>query len=132
MLYLGIDQHARQITISRRDENGDVPMARQVSTQPTRINEFFTRLTRERLKKNESFIAVLEVCGFNESLIRMLNGRLMQLELLLDLPPLSSARSVRGANRCLAHARLAEELAQGGYGDFAELQGGDLPDGGVH
>jgi hypothetical protein len=24
MLYLGIDQHARQITISLRDENGDV------------------------------------------------------------------------------------------------------------
>ena len=30
MLYLGIDQHARQITISLRDENGDVLMARQV------------------------------------------------------------------------------------------------------
>jgi hypothetical protein len=24
MLYLGIDQHARQITISLRDDNGDV------------------------------------------------------------------------------------------------------------
>lgn len=34
MLYLGIDQHARQITISLRDENGDVVMARQVSTRP--------------------------------------------------------------------------------------------------
>jgi predicted NBD/HSP70 family sugar kinase len=34
MLYLGIDQHARQITISLRDENGDVIEARQVSTQP--------------------------------------------------------------------------------------------------
>jgi hypothetical protein len=33
MLYLGIDQHARQITISLRDENGDVLQARQVSTQ---------------------------------------------------------------------------------------------------
>src|SRR5262249_16862285 len=34
MLYLGIDQHARQITISLRDDNGDVVQARQVSTQP--------------------------------------------------------------------------------------------------
>jgi transposase len=34
MLYLGIDQHARQITISLRDENGDVLQARQVSSQP--------------------------------------------------------------------------------------------------
>ncbi len=46
MLYLGIDQHARQITISLRDENGDVLQARQVSTQPKKINEFFQRLTR--------------------------------------------------------------------------------------
>ncbi len=32
MFYLGIDQHARQITISLRDEGGDVLQARQVST----------------------------------------------------------------------------------------------------
>ena len=37
MLYLGIDQHARQITISLRDENGDVLQARQVSTEPEKI-----------------------------------------------------------------------------------------------
>jgi hypothetical protein len=30
MLYLEIDQHARQITISIRDESGDVVQARQV------------------------------------------------------------------------------------------------------
>jgi len=72
MLYLGIDQHARQITISLRDENGDVVMARQVSTRPEKIHEFFQRLTRERLQNGESFVAVLEVCGFNDWLIRML------------------------------------------------------------
>src|SRR5262245_22892514 len=72
MLYLGIDQHARQITISLRDESGDVVMARQVSTRPEKIQEFFQRLTRERLKAGESFVAVLEVCGFNDWLIRML------------------------------------------------------------
>jgi len=72
MLYLGIDQHARQITISLRDDNGDVVQARQVSTQPTKINEFFQRLTRERLQGDTQFVAVLEVCGFNDWLIRML------------------------------------------------------------
>src|ERR1700740_2193565 len=72
MLYLGIDQHARQITISLRDESGDVLQARQVSTQPEKINAFFQRLTRERLRNGESFVAVLEVCGFNDWLIRML------------------------------------------------------------
>jgi transposase len=72
MFYLGIDQHARQITISLRDENGDVLLARQVSTQPDKINAFFQQLTRERLGNGESFVAVLEVCGFNDWLIRML------------------------------------------------------------
>jgi transposase len=47
-------------------------MARQVSTHPDKINEFFQRLTRERLRDGESFMAVLEVCGFNDWLIRML------------------------------------------------------------
>jgi transposase len=72
MLYLGIDQHARQITVSLRGENGDVLLARQVSTEPDRIHAFFDRLTRNRLRGGESFVAVLEVCGFNDWLIHML------------------------------------------------------------
>jgi transposase len=72
MLYLGIDQHARQLTISLRNDDGDVLMARQVSTQPEKVNAFFEHLTRECLQSDESFIAVLEVCGFNDWLIRML------------------------------------------------------------
>jgi hypothetical protein len=72
MLYLGIDQHARQITVSLRGENGDVLLARQVSTEPDRVHAFFGQLTRDRLRDGESFVAVLEVCGFNDWLIRML------------------------------------------------------------
>src|SRR5215469_14000662 len=72
MLYLGIDQHARQITISLRDESGDVLQARQVSTQPEKVHAFFQQLTRQRLTAEASFVAVLEVCGFNDWLIRML------------------------------------------------------------
>jgi hypothetical protein len=49
MFYLGIDQHARQLTISLRDEGGDVVQARQVSTQPQKVHAFFQQLTRERL-----------------------------------------------------------------------------------
>ncbi len=83
MLYLGIDQHARQITISLRDENGDVVQARQVSTQPEKINAFFQRLTRERARNDEPFVAVLEVCGFNDWLIAMLrNYRCKQVILI--------------------------------------------------
>ena len=72
MLYLGIDQHARQITISLRDDSGDVLQARQVSTRPEKIHAFFAKLTRERVRHGESFIAVVEVCGFNDWLIRLL------------------------------------------------------------
>ena len=35
MLYFGIDQHARQFTVSLRDENGDVVLARQVQNPGT-------------------------------------------------------------------------------------------------
>jgi hypothetical protein len=73
MLYLGIDQHARQITISLRDESGEVLQARQVSTQPEKIRALFQQLTSERLPAGGSFVAVLEVCGFNDWLIRMLH-----------------------------------------------------------
>ena len=72
MLYLGIDQHARQLTISLRDEGGDVLQGRQVSTQPDQITAFFQQLTREGLPNAGAFVAVLEVCGFNDWLIRML------------------------------------------------------------
>src|SRR5262249_38621360 len=68
----GIDQHARQITVSLRGEDGDVLQARQVSTQPEKVHAFFQQLTRERLGADESFVAVLEVCGFNDWLIRLL------------------------------------------------------------
>src|SRR6516225_3809240 len=73
MLFLGIDQHARQITISLRDAAGDVVQAQQVSTRPEKIHAFFQQLTRERLRTAESFVAVLEVCGFNDWLIRLLH-----------------------------------------------------------
>ncbi len=33
MLYLGIDQHRKQLTIGQRDERGSVMFCRQVSTQ---------------------------------------------------------------------------------------------------
>src|SRR3954469_16711241 len=72
MLYLGIDQHARQITVSLRGEDGDVLQARQVSTQPEKVHAFFRQLTRERLGAGDSFVAVLEVCGFNDWLICLL------------------------------------------------------------
>jgi hypothetical protein len=71
-LSLGIDRPARRLTVSRRGEDGDVLLARQVSTEPDRIHAFFKQLTRDRLRDGGSFVAVLEVCGFNDRLIRVL------------------------------------------------------------
>ena len=70
--FLGIDQHAHQITISLRDDQDDVLQARHFSTQPEKIQAFFAKLTRDCVRMGESFIAVLEVCGFNDWLIRLL------------------------------------------------------------
>lgn len=72
MMYLGIDQHARQLTISLRDESGDVIQARQVSTRPEKVQDFFAALTRECATRGEKFMAVVEVCGFNDWLLKML------------------------------------------------------------
>lgn len=51
MLYLGIDQHARQLTVSLRNERGDVVLAGQVSTEPDRIRTFFDQLARDRVAR---------------------------------------------------------------------------------
>ncbi len=41
MLYLGIDQHRKQLTVSIRNQAGDVTLRRQVSTQWERVRAFF-------------------------------------------------------------------------------------------
>ena len=51
MLFLGIDQHARQLTISLRDQQGDVLLARQVSTRPGKILQFFDQLPLISMKE---------------------------------------------------------------------------------
>ena len=71
MLYLGIDQHAKQLTVSLRDEVGDIRLRRQVSTQPQRCLEFLTKLN-ETTKGEGGYIAVVEVCGFNDWLLELL------------------------------------------------------------
>ena len=63
MLQLGIDQHGKQITVNLRNEQGDVILRRQVSTQWKRIEAFFEQLRSEAAAEG-GFVAVLEVCGF--------------------------------------------------------------------
>ena len=51
MLYLGIDQHAKQLTVSLRNVHGDVILKRQVSTEPKRCVEFFVKLKEKAAER---------------------------------------------------------------------------------
>lgn len=72
MLYLGIDQHAKQLTLSLRNDGGDVILNRQVSTDPKRFDKFFAELKTKA--GDEGFLAIIEVCGFNDWLLKTLPG----------------------------------------------------------
>jgi transposase len=71
MLYLGIDQHSKQLTVSIRDESGNAILRRQVSTQWKKVRDFFSEV-RERGVAQGGYQAVVEVCGFNHWLLKLL------------------------------------------------------------
>jgi transposase len=71
MLYLGIDQHKRQLTVNLRGEDGLVILKRQVSTQWEKVRSFFDDLA-EKAGPEGGFLAILEVCGMNPWLLQML------------------------------------------------------------
>lgn len=71
MLYLGIDQHRKQLTVSIRNEAGDVTLRRQVSTEWNRVRAFFEDV-RRWAEPEGGFTAIVEVCGFNDWLLKML------------------------------------------------------------
>ena len=64
MLYVGIDQHRKQLTLSVRDESGDVLIRRQVSTEWTKVRAFFTEL-RDRAAGDGGFFQ-----GHRQNVIR--------------------------------------------------------------
>jgi transposase len=71
MLYLAIDQHRKQLTVNLRNETGDVLLKRQVSTEWSRVRSFLEEL-RKMSAPEEGFVAILEVCGFNDWLLKLL------------------------------------------------------------
>jgi transposase len=71
MLYLAIDQHSKQLTVNLRNEEGRVLLRRQVSTQWEKVRGFFEDV-RTRSHEEGGFVAILEVCGFNDWLLTML------------------------------------------------------------
>ncbi len=71
MLYLGIDQHRKQLTVCVRNEQGDVVFRRQVSTEWERVRAFLEEIRKKADKTG--FVVILEVCGFNDWLVKLLN-----------------------------------------------------------
>ena len=101
MLYLAIDQHAKQITVCIRNEEGDTVLRRQVSTRGEKIEAFSQQLS----ELDTEFMAILEVCGFNDWLIECLRKWNCQ-EIVLIHPEKPSKKK---ADRRDAH-KLADLL----------------------
>ncbi len=72
MLYLAVDQHRKQLTVNLRNEAGDVMLKRQVSTRWERVREFLEQI-RQQSQPAGGFVTILEVCGFNDWLLKLLN-----------------------------------------------------------
>jgi transposase len=74
MLYLGIDLHRKQMTVSLRNQTGDVVLRRQVSTRPKKVEEFLEQLHQLGTNDGGSYVAILEVCGFHDWLVKRLEA----------------------------------------------------------
>jgi transposase len=105
MLYLGIDQHRKQLTVNLRDEEGRVLIARQVSTEWKRVRAFCEQL-RQQAQTAGGFKSVVEVCGFNDWLVKMLRDEFGCADVVLVQP---ASRSRKKTDRRDA-AKLAELL----------------------
>lgn len=69
MLYLGIDQHSKQLTVNVREESGEIVLRKQVSTRGNAPREFLTQLQQ---RSADGYAAIVEVCGFNDWLLDLL------------------------------------------------------------
>jgi transposase len=105
MLYLGIDLHLRQMTVSLRNQSGDVLIRRQVSTRWPKLAEFREQL-RQVAAGDEKYVTIVEVCGFHDWLVKWLQQD-ERCHLVLVVQPLG--RSATKTDRRDAHA-LSELL----------------------
>jgi transposase len=104
MLYLGIDQHRKQLTVNLRNESGDVVLRRQVSTRWADVRAFFSGLA-DQSEAEGGYVAILEVCGFNHWLLALLEEQRCRRVVLVQ----AEKRSPRKTDRRDAN-RLSELL----------------------
>lgn len=119
MFYLGNDQHARHITICLRNEAGDVVERRQVSTEPKKIRAFLEEL-RERTEADGGYMAIVEVCGFNDWYLDLLHEMGCRHVILVQ-PKDSDSRKTDRRDA----AKLSEQLWMNRYriADGKRIQG---------
>ena len=99
MFYLGIDQHRKQLTMNLRDEQGHTVLKRLLSTEWARVGKFFGEI-RQLAEADGGFVVIVEVCGFNDWLLKLL-GQVGCRETVLIQPEKRSKRKTdrRDANR---------------------------------
>ena len=71
MHMLGIDQHRRHLTINLRDEQAKILAGRQVKTEWDKVDAFLQKL-QDQAAPHGGYVAIVEVCGFNDWLIKRL------------------------------------------------------------
>ena len=98
MLYLGIDQHRKQLTVNLRDEAGEVVLRRQVSTRWKEISEFIADLCTQAVAAG-GCVVIVEVCGFNDWLLALLKTHGLQVLLVQPERRLRRKTDRRDANQ---------------------------------
>ena len=119
MLYLAIDQHKNQMTINIRNEQGDDIQKGQISTAHADVDDFFVAFTK-KARKHRGYMAIVEVCGFNDWLLEKLKKT--QCSEIVVIQPDNSA--VNKTDKRDANA-LCELL----WNNRKRLQGGQRPNG---
>lgn len=119
MLYLAIDQHRKQLTVEDRNEVGDVTTKRQVSTKWDRVRAFFADYAG-RAQAEGGFVVILEVCGFNHWLVKMLHEYGCQQVILIQPERRSKRKTDRRDASALSellwvnrHRLLSDKRVQG-------------------
>ncbi|MCU0960492.1 MAG: hypothetical protein MUF48_10350 [Pirellulaceae bacterium] len=87
------------MTISLRNQGGDVLLRRQVSTRWPKLREFREQL-RQVAAGDEKYVAIVEVCGFHDWLVKSLQHD-ERCQLVLVVQPLG--RSATQTDRRDAH-----------------------------
>lgn len=92
MLYVAVDQHAKQLTVSMRNVAGDVILRRQVSTEWGKVRAFWDG---NREQSPEGFVVILEVCGLNDWLVALLTAISECQLVLVQAPQRASTKTDR-------------------------------------